>query len=327
MILFDETENKYYEFMARMLAGGGRCKKQDIVERLYKELPGEPDFEVTEALFAADEGEGLIFTYDGGQIKAVVEEDFPIRLSLIEKQAAKTLVSNPYIQHFLTRATVDKLKKATEGIVKEWDPADITIKNLFSRGASGDGRSFENYISMIARAIKDRKAIRYDNIRPGRVEIFSAKAFPVKIEFSIVNDKFRICAYEPVERRFIKMNLDTMQNLEVTEETADIELREEYKEFLKINTKKVVLDVEPVDHVIERCFRVFSYYDRKARYDKEKNKYRLEISYLKADEKEVIKNILSMGPYVIVMEPRVIQKEVYGRIAEANKLYGANQAP
>ena len=115
------------------------------------------------------------------------------------------------------------------------------------------------------------------------------------------------------------MNLDTMQNLEVTEETADIELREEYKEFLKINTKKVVLDVEPVDHVIERCFRVFSYYDR--------NKYRLEISYLKADEKEVIKNILSMGPYVIVMEPRVIQKEVYGRIAEANKLYGANQAP
>ena len=128
------------------------------------------------------------------------------------------------------------------------------------------------------------------------MEIFSAKAFPVKIEFSIVNDKFRICAYEPVERRFIKMNLDTMQNLEVTEETADIE-------------------------------RVFSYYDRKARYDKEKNKYRLEISYLKADEKEVIKNILSMGPYVIVMEPRVIQKEVYGRIAEANKLYGANQAP
>lgn len=327
MILFDETENKYYEFMACLLADRGRCKKQDIAERLYKDLPGEPDFEVTEALFAAEEGESLILTYDGGQIKAVLEEEFPVRLSLIEKQAAKTLVSDSYIQHFLTRDTVDKLKSATEGIVKEWDPADITIKNLFSNGASADGRCFENYISMIARAIRDKKAILYDNIRPGRVEIFSAKAFPVKIEFSIVNDKFRICAYEPVERRFIKMNLDTMQNLKVTEEAAGIDLHEEYKEFLKINTKRVVLDVEPVDHVIERCFRVFSYYDRKARYDKEKNRYRLEISYLKADEKEVIKNILSMGPYVIVMEPRAIQKEVYRRIAKADRLYGQNLDP
>lgn len=49
--------------------------------------------------------------------------------------------------------------------------------------------------------------------------------------------------------------------------------------------------------------------------------YRLEISYLKADENEVIKNILSMGSHVVVMEPRTIQKEVYRRILAASKLY------
>lgn len=45
------------------------------------------------------------------------------------------------------------------------------------------------------------------------------------------------------------------------------------------------------------------------------------ISYLKADENEVIKNILSMGSHVVVMEPRTIQKEVYRRILAASKLY------
>ena len=165
------------------------------------------------------------------------------------------------------------------------------------------------------------KNVQSGNVRPGRVEKKGALAFPVRIEYSVVNDRFRINAYEPVEMRFIKMNLDTMVNIEVSDEVTDVDLETEYAEFIKLNTKKVVLDVEPVDHIIERCFRVFSYYDRKARYDKEEHVYRLEISYLKADENEVIKNILSMGSHVVVMEPRTIQKEVYRRILAASKLY------
>ena len=74
-----------------------------------------------------------------------------------------------------------------------------------------------------------------------------------------------------------------------------------YQTFLKGNTRIVKLDIEPVDHVIERCFRIFSYYDRKARYDKQDNKYRLEISYLKFDETEIIKDILSS--YILLHFP------------------------
>ena len=55
---------------------------------------------------------------------------------------------------------------------------------------------------------------------------------------------------------------------------------------------------------------------------KAENKYRLEISYFRADENEIIKNILSLGSYVVVLEPRTIQKEVYRRIKTASKLYG-----
>ena len=141
------------------------------------------------------------------------------------------------------------------------------------------------------------------------------------IEFSLVNDCFRICGYYEDEDRFIKMNLDSMHNIEMTEKTADFDLLEAYSSFIRRETKTVALDVEPIEHVIDRCFRVFSCYDRKARYNKAEKKYRLEISYFRPDENEIIKNILSLGSYVVVMEPRAIQKKVYKRIQAANELY------
>ena len=321
MILFDETENKYYGLMVHMLQGGTEYSQKGIRDMLEKYLSGEEDFEVTEALFSIDEGEELLFTGTEGLIGPVMEGDFPVRSSILENQAAKSLVQSPYAGNFLRKDTMEKLKKATDMVPEDWNPDDITVKNVFDNGIRSSGRLFDQEISVIAKAIYEKCAIRYDNVRPGRVEKKGAMAFPVRIEYSVVNDRFRINAYEPVEMRFIKMNLDTMVNIEVSDEVTDVDLETEYAEFIKLNTKKVVLDVEPVDHIIERCFRVFSYYDRKARYDKEEHVYRLEISYLKADENEVIKNILSMGSHVVVMEPRTIQKEVYRRILAASKLY------
>ena len=95
----------------------------------------------------------------------------------------------------------------------------------------------------------------------------------------------------------------------------------EYQEYIEENTKKIILDVDPVDHVIERCFRIFSFYERKAIYDKELQKYKLEIKYLKFDENEVIRDILSLGSSVIVMEPKRLQKEIYRRIVRAKEIY------
>ena len=321
MILFDETENKYYELIAHMLQCGEEYSRKDIRLLMGKYLSGEEDFEVTETLFATEEGEKLLFTAMDGKLEPVLEGDFPIRNSILESQAAKSIPKSSYAGHFLQKDTIRKLEKITEQIPEDWNSDDITIKNVFENGIHSSERLFDKEISVIAKAVHGKCAIIYDNVRPGRVEKRSAQAFPVRIEYSVVNDRFRINAYEPTEMRFIKMNLDTMRNIVLTDETTDIDLEAEYSEFIKLNTKKVVLDVEPVDHIIERCFRVFSYYDRKAQYDKEGHVYRLEISYLKADENEVIKNILSMGSHVVVMEPRTIQKEVYRRILAASKQY------
>lgn len=320
MNLFDETENKYYELVAYLLDCKREFSRSELNKIIDDMLTGEPDFEVTEALFEAEEGEELIFQEKDGFIKPILESHFPIRHSEIEKQALRSIVSSDYCHHFLDSSTIEKVKNCVQGIEETWDPKDITIKNLFSDGDKV-AQSYLEELKLIAKAIMEQRAISYDNIRPGRIEINGKKTFPVKIEYSVVNDKFRIIAYEPQEYRFIKMNLSALKNVQICDEVLQINLQKEYQEFLKANTKHVILDVDPIGHVIERCFRVFSYYDRKARFDKADNKYRLEVSYLKADENEVIKNILSMGSSVVVIEPRTIQKEVYRRIKAASMVY------
>lgn len=56
MKLFDETENKYYEFVARLLQNGKSFNKKGIYRLIENRLSGEPDFDVTETIFADKEG-------------------------------------------------------------------------------------------------------------------------------------------------------------------------------------------------------------------------------------------------------------------------------
>lgn len=106
MILFDETENKYYQLLAYMLKSKNAYDRGDISRLLEENLPGEADFEVTEALFAADEGEELIYMVSEGKLVPVLPEDFPIRNSNIENQAARSLVSNPYCPFYISHAPI-----------------------------------------------------------------------------------------------------------------------------------------------------------------------------------------------------------------------------
>ena len=322
MNLFDETENKYFEFIAHLLQNGHKYSKSDINYLVEKYLTGEPDFDVTDTILATEEGEELVLYYDDVNYAPIIDANFPIRVGAIEKEALKSLLSNDYIGHFLSQETIRKLEASTKDIVCEWAPEKIAIRNVFSDGVTKQNKEYGPVISLLAKAIAEHKAIKYDNIREEKkFEYRNVSVFPVRIEFSIKNDRFRLSAYEPNQHRFIKMNLDTIDNIVLTDQLCEEDLEMEYREFLKANTKSVKLDVDPVNHVIERCFRIFSYYDRKARYNKEENKYRLEITYLKVDEAEVIKDILSLGGYATVIEPRQLQKEVYRRVLAASKLY------
>ena len=115
----------------------------------------------------------------------------------------------------------------------------IRVVDLFA-GIGGFHLAFQKYGAKVIYASEwDEKAssIYYDNLKPGQYEYKNGKVFPVKIEYSVLNDRYRICGYEPSGKRFIKMNLYTMRNIRKGEEVFE-GLTETYGEFLKQNTRK-----------------------------------------------------------------------------------------
>lgn len=320
MNLFHETENKYYELLSYMINDKGEYSAKEINEYIAKHLVGEQDYEVIDSLFVSNEDEENVFAFADGKYYPVLPDNVPIRVNQIEASASKSMIENCNAKHFLSQETIDKLRKSIKGIPQIWDINHIEIKNQYLFGVSESASSYEKELSIIAQAISEHRAITYDNILPGKYEFRDAQVYPIRIEYSFLNDLFRINAYSEDDDRFIKINLASMSNIRLADEQIE-DLEKEYKEYIQLNTKKIELDVDPIEHVIERCFRIFSFYDRQARFDKEDNKYKLTISYLKADENEVLRDIMSLGSYVVVMEPRRIQKEIYKRLVAARDNY------
>ena len=320
MNLFHESENKYYELLSYMINSNDDYSSKDISDFIDKYLIGEKDFDVIDELFESNEDGETVFSYSEGKYYPVINKHFPIRLNEIEAVSLKSMTYDRYARHFLSKSTINKLQQITSSIPQLWNANDIQIKNQYHFGDAEIDTAYDERITTIVKAINEHKGIVYDNISPGKYEYIDVTSFPINIEYSFLNDGFRVCVYNREENRFIKLNLSTIKNIKLSHETIE-DLSKEYQDFLEMNTKKIELDVEPVDHVIERCFRIFSFYDREAKYDKEDNKYKLTISYLKQEENEVIRDILSLGSYVVVMSPKRIQKEVYKRIVAAKNNY------
>lgn len=320
MKLFNESENKYYELLSYLINDKDSYTNAEIIQYLNENLEGSHDYDIEDLLFDNNADNATVFLYKEGKYSPVLADPLPIRNNRMDLQAIKSLIETPYINVFLSEKTKNKIERISNQIKSEWNLRDISVKNQFQNDDHAKNSNYAEALRVIFSAIQRHQAIKYDNIVPEKYEYIDEIVFPIKVEYSFINDVFRVCAYSEKEDRFIKMNLSTMSNVSLGTEVKE-NLDAEYKEYLELNTKKVVLEVEPIDHVIERCFRIFSYHDRLAKYDKDNDKYTLEINYLKADEAEIIRDILSLGGYVVVTEPRRIQKEVYKRIILAKTRY------
>lgn len=320
MKLFHEMENRYYELMTYLLNRKKSYSKKEISKILEKEFQQANDFEVTDVLFSEDIDKSVVFEYKDKRYTPIIPKKVPIRNTKLENEALKMLAKDTYSRHFLSEKTIQKIKNVTKQIKEEWNIEDIEIKSQSQFGVTQATKTYKKELTIIADAICEYKMIQFSNRKAQIYECRNTKVLPIRIEYSYFNDLFQICAYEPEKEQFIKVDLETIQNMKKLNETYQ-NMEEEYKIFIQKNSQKVILEIEPISYIIERCFRLFSFYDRKAIFDKEENKYQLEINYLKFDEKELIRDILSLGSSVFVVEPKKIQQEVYQCILKARNLY------
>lgn len=313
MRLFDESQNKYYDLLAELLNKAEGWSESDYLRK--KAEIGKEDWVVDELIFDVDNESNPFFKKENGRVISKINR-FPIRPTSIEKQAFKSLLSSEYANSFLDGNTIKKLEKAVAPYDAEWSLGSIEKHNVFLADKK-DENLIQINLHLILEIIEARAGMRCingDNV--------CELVFPVKVEFSLVEDQFRVCAYRPDQDRFIKINLDKMREIEKIDVFFEGDLEKKYKMFIEGKFRELVLDVTPKDFIVERCFRIFSCYEKEVIYDSDNNKYTLKLRYNQADsEKELIRDILSFGSYLVVLEPEDVREVVIERIKGAYNRY------
>ena len=335
MQIFDETENRYYEYISWLVNAHEDISENDIRNlfqstHLYrKKLIPFPE-DVADGMDPSIVDRLTDMLKESGILVQDEEEDkesylmpgygIPIRATSIERQTWKNLADTTYGKQFLKEETFRKIHQTRVEEESMWSDSGIHIRNQFAMGQSEQPASDLNKLMTIARAIKECRVLICNNIRPGKFAFYGSEVYPVRMEYSMQNDMFRVSCYVPAQQEFIQMNTIYMSDVRLgPEHFRDME--EEYRAYLEGITRQVTLEIESDANAIERCFRLFSFHNRVASYDSAIGQYRLTLEYYEYDVNEVVRDILSLGSRVVVVEPESLRLRVRERIRRALAAY------
>lgn len=312
MELFNDYKNRYYRCIQNIINqiyNGEKYDKKDIRKILHNAYLEEESILVNELV------NKNFFKFEDDIVKLRIDYNIPIRLNDLELAYLKMFVEDDEFNKVLDDEILEKLKKNLNDVQSLDYNKFWKRENIDKYGDSLKNNEIRNNILILEKAILNNKYIKYSS-KNRNGDIFENKiAYPYKIEYSIKNNKYRLIIF--FDNRAIKINIDSITNIKILEERDVLEKEKiQIQDFIK-NRKNIgaplVLKIEDNNNTLDRCFNLFSAYDKKYYYDTDNNLI-LNIYYHNFDEAEIVRDILSLGKSVIVLEPKKIRDKVVERI-------------
>lgn len=326
MELFHEVRNSYFFHTILLISllqnGEGMTKEQfyDSFRAIFKNKEDGiliPDYvdEILNPVFFYDEKERVIKLQTEISLTAV-----PIRFLSCEKEWLLTVLKDPRSTLLLN----DKLKSNLSSLLRgttDTISSAIEIRGLYNEADDVTNPVYIKNFRTIVDAIQKNKVLYYCNTgAPDTKKQYTAA--PFAIEYSILEGKFRVSLYSLKEKRPVKVNLARLYNLTFgntssipREEMTNAIQEKRVKEPLTLKIKD-----ESKNQIIERCFALFSTYDREGQYEEKDDSYVLRVFYYIFDETEIIRKILMLGPDVEIIGNAKIKELYFTRLIKQMKL-------
>lgn len=244
--------------------------------------------------------------------------DFP--LSTIEKKWLKSLGSDPRKRLFLEsddNLESDDVLPELSDIEPLFDWSDFVLFDQYTDGDHFDDEDYRNIFQKVLKAVREEARLEIQFKKPDNTVLFSSDGtYEVEskagigklyidtehLEYSERDNKFRLIGNNP---RFGR----NMVNIASIVECREVEKRKipnnKFPNAQSDNAfqSEVIFELSDSNNVLERFLLNFSHYEKRQEYMKESGKYRIIITYDKADETDLLIRTLSFGPYVEVLEP------------------------
>ncbi|MCM1990243.1 WYL domain-containing protein [Oceanirhabdus seepicola] len=334
MELFHECKNRYFRlvFLILSLAKDGLSKEQVIKlidDGEYDEKVIGKDFKTFQGLLLNEyddkdnlnllrEKDGLFYP----SINHSTNQNIPVRFNVVEKQWMKRLIEEPMVKVLLGDTLVLKLEEALNDVEGIGNIDMIERTYTANNDVSIDYSKFHDDFHTILEGIVQNKPIRYSNVDKWGRRYENKLSLPIRIEYSLKDDKFRISMYSLEENRPIMVNLHTIEKVELVHDMKPNIDKQEVLKLLKENKyakEPIVIEVTDERGAMERCFMCFSGFERTSRFLGD-NKYEIKLNYYTFEEDDVIRKLIALGPFVKVISPHRIIDVVVRKIKKAMEL-------
>lgn len=240
--------------------------------------------------------DGICFSlYDSDFLKSPL----PIIFSKHEKEYIKLMLEDSESRCFMSEELIKKLEAA----LSDYDISYIK-DNYLERGTTIreiNENALRRTLPVISEALRKNKKIKYKYASLQKEDEYIAS--PYKLIYSLRERIFQLAVCpDSSPDSFMLMDVDRLINVELT----DIDAEADYYKLYSSQRRKLILNVKnnKTKKSAERCMRTFSSYMRKTFYNNINDTFTMEVDFYLFDKESIIRDILSLGSDVQVIEVR-----------------------
>lgn len=251
----------------------------------------------------------------------------------LQKSWLKALLSDPRIGLFVEEEERKRLEREFEGVEPLYSQEDFYY---FDRYLDGDDYASPEYRKNFRTALLALRggrplfvayAGKAARQRSGIGDCVTHEALPVQIQYSPKDDKFRLCCLEWFRGSFsreVLFNMGRIRACHISRRETKTALNQpRFPEGVRCE-EPVTIAISGERNSLERCMLHFANYEKHTEFDEKRGEYICSIYYDRADETELLIELLSFGPVIRVLGPAPFLAQVRERVKRQHELLYGN---
>lgn len=304
--LFAETENHLYLALLRIL----RAMERGTQYHRWRDAAGVHD-ELRDALHAGFDDESVYYPDDAAYEDDLIEllftctsqEDgracyrprLPLHLPRLPEQRElswlRALLLDPIAAALLPDSLHEKLLRRLQALVVPplddiWQRMDAPAPPHLARPAARALRTFLD-------AYEARRRIRVD----GKL------LAPCRLLYDLDRRAFLLCCWDVDAGTPLRLPLTAACDLTAADTPIPDDVEDRFAAALAARRTSVTFCIENTKNTVERCFELFSPYDKEAHVTDDFQRYELTLHYDEDDAEDIFEKLLSFGPRLVVLAP------------------------
>ncbi len=269
-------------------------------------------------------GEWPLLKHDNeGGFRAVTDGHLPLPLTGLQRSWLKSLLSDSRFRLFFAEEELLILQEYVQDARALWEPEDFYYYDRYTDGDSYTSEEYRAHFQALLRGIPRRQymTISYQSRGGNRI---THHYLPLKLEYSLKNDRFRLLALPRNGRHSIYIT--TINVGSILKVTPLPEYDEEEIDFVGLIRKSyyrepIRLLIKNQRNALERAMLHFANYEKRTKKIDE-DTWECLIYYNNSMETELLIEILSFGPAVKVTGPESFLSQVKNRLQRQIDLMG-----